>query len=412
MHIFVFIVFTLLGIGRNLPYQSIYFFGLGLGDLLFCALTLVLLLRSESRKCLFAMVGTLKVPIQAMLVLAACATASLSFNSFVFGVEARDLFEILKYLYLLVVMVVTGQCTQSRRIAPIVGFVFGVLISGLVALMNPMNPDVLGTPQIFNPNVIGNVLAVSIVFCSFLILAGFPLVGSGLAFAAFIIALFTFSKGTWLMSLLGLGACVMALISSSAVKAKAAMRWGRYGAVVLLGVLIYMANFYGDVIFLVIEAKINATEFGATAAEGGSFSARAGLMLSAFRMFLMNPLFGVGISNFEHVNHLLEGELGGFYYDDDNPNSAWFYVLGCMGLFSFIMFSLVFYWFLRSLRNAPISNAKIGLLYMLCVGLVFFIGGNVQLEMLTAYYYWVALGVVAAWRSTAINRMMVARIRY
>ena len=115
-------------------------------------------------------------------------------------------------------------------------------------------------------------------------------------------------------------------------------------------------------------------------------------------MFVSNPLLGVGISNFESVNASLAETLGNSYYDDDNPNSAWFYVLACMGLPAFACFGLLFWWFLRSVTVAPAIQGQRRAAYVLLVGLAYFIGGNVQVEMLTAYYYWVALGVTAAWR--------------
>jgi hypothetical protein len=394
---FVFLVFVLMGVGRNLPFDGLYYYGLGLGDFLFCSLISLLLINRASGQALLRECMVLRVPIQAISYLSIVAMVSLVFNAPIYGVEEKDVFEILKYSYLAAVMVVTSYCTRVFGVVPVVGFVLGVIASGLIAFFNPMNPDVLGTPQIFNPNVIGNILSVAIIFCSFVILGGYPALGGLLAICSAGIAFFTFSKGTWLMSSLAVIACYLALFSLDNRKGDRVLQYGKYISYFLFACLLYGAYAFWDVVSLVVQVKLKATDFDASAAEGGSFSARMGLMLSAIHMFLMNPLLGVGISNFEHVNRMLEADLGSWYYNDDNPNSAWFYVLGCMGLPGFLLFGWIFYWFLARVYTISLRHRKVGFLYTGCVMLVFLIGGNVQVEMLTAYYYWVALGIVVVW---------------
>lgn len=399
MKFFVFLVFVLLGIGRNLPFQELYFYGLGVADFLLFFLFLFFLLIPKSCHALLYEFRVLSIPIVATYGISALAMTSLAFNASIFGIDGKDIFEIFKYFYLLIVMVVTSYCTRWMGIIPALGFVLGAIVTGVIAMLNPMNPNVYGTLQIFNPNVIGNVLSVAIIFCSFIVLAGYPLRGGLLAIFAAILAFFTFSKASWLMSIFGLIACYLALTNLKNSNSNLALKYGKYLTYLTFVGLLYTVYAYWDVISLIVNAKIVATDFEASAVEGGSFSARVGLMLSAFHMFLINPVLGVGISNFEHVNYLLQGDLGDAYYNDDNANSAWFYILGCMGLPAFILFTYVFYWFLRRVYRFPFSSSKIRHLYVMCVAVVFLIGGNVQLEMLTAYYYWVALGLVVAWKT-------------
>ncbi|MEO6023949.1 MAG: O-antigen ligase family protein [Burkholderiales bacterium] len=390
----VFLAYFLLGIGRNLPYQKIYFFGLGIADCIFCVLTFLLLTNQKAREGLIREARGLRIPIEATVGLSFLAILSMAFNLSIYGANVRDVFEVLRYFYLIVIMIVTAHFCRVTPIAPVLGFIVGVLISGTVAILNPMNPDVLGTPQIFNPNVIGNCLAVAIAFCSFVIIQGYPAMGGIFAVAAAVFAFFTFSKGTWLMTASSLTACQLALASLDGRNTNR-IRYGRYVAYSLVVGLLYVTYQNWDLVKSVIEAKMKATEFHASAAEGGSVSARMGLILSAIYMFLINPLFGVGISNFEYVNNLLQEQLGNAYYDDDNPNSAWFYVLGCMGLPAFFLFSRIFYWFLKRIYRLSPGSLKTRFLYTTCIGTTFFIGGNVQLEMLKAYYYWIALGAIS-----------------
>lgn len=396
MKALVFMVFLLLGIGQNLPFQQFYVLGIGMADVAFAFLLFLLLVNDKSRVSLKGETLSFLTPIKAIALMSGLALISMGFNEFQFGAQPKDLFEIVKYLYHLAIMVVTSYCIKRVGVAPVTGFVVGVLITGILALLNPMNPDVLGTPQIFNPNVIGNVLSVAIVFCSFIIMAGYPVIAGVLALGAATIGFFTFSKGTWLMLLSGLLACYLALKSLDHRSAGAALKYGKYLAYAIFASFLYMVYANWETVSIIFQAKIAATEFNASAAEGGSLSARAGLILAALHMFVMNPLLGVGISNYEHVNRLLQEELGSAYYDDDNPNSAWFYVLGCMGFPAAALFTIVFYWFMRRIYHIPLISRKNRIIYTLCIGTIFLIGGNVQLEMLTAYYYWVAIGIAVA----------------
>lgn len=401
MRAFIAVLFTLLGVGRNLPSEAMYFHGLGVPDLLLVGFVLYLGLSASTKRALRAEAHVMHEPLIAMYGLGLLALVSLAFNAPIFGIAGNDLLEIAKYYYLMLVAVVTAYCTRRAGVVPAFGFALGVVISGIVALLNPMNPDVLGTPQIYNPNVIGNALSVAVVLCSMAILQGYSVSGAVLAVVAAIIAFFTFSKGTWLMATLGLLACYFALRGTGQHASGRLLKAGKYVACLLFVGLFYVVYRYWDVISVVVETKIAVTEFQSTAAEGGSFSARYGLILSAIRMFLMNPLLGVGISNYEVVNRMLRSDLGNDFYDDDNPNSALFYVLGCMGLPAFLLFVFVFHWFVKRLNMMARSLSRVHLPYAACVAAVFFIGASVQLEMLTAYYFWVALGVVAVWGGAA-----------
>ena len=377
----------------------LYVAGVGLPDLLLISLILWLLLSHRGLVELKQEVGLLQNIFVAVSLLGVFAILSLAFNVFIYQAETRDIFEIFKYYYQLIVMLAACHFTRKTGPFPAVGFVVGTLITGVVALLNPMNPDVLGVPQIFNPNVIGNVLAISIVMCSLVILHGRPVLGVLLAVPAAVIGFFTFSKGTWLMCTFSVLACYLALSALHATHVAQTLRWGRYVSFAILAGLVYGVYEFSEVMWMIIEAKIVATDFEASAADGGSVSARWGLIVSSIHMFLMNPLLGIGVSNFEFVNRMLESELGDAFYDDDNPNSAWFYVLGCMGLPAFTCFAWIFFICIKFLNGVPINSVKVRATYVGLVGLVIIIGGNVQLEMLTAYYYWVLLGVLAALQS-------------
>lgn len=393
----IFLIFLLLGIGRNLPNEMLYVGGVGFPELCALMLALWLLKNRESEALLLQEIVPLRDVIIAIVLLSVFSMMSMALNAFIYGASVRDVFEICKYFYNILLMLISAYCTRKYGPLPAIGFVVGVLATGIVALLNPMNPDVMemGAPQIFNPNVIGNALSVSIVLCSLIMLNGNLRLGSMMAISAASIAFFTFSKGTWIMSTLAVLACCIVLATTNRVSSRKISSSEKFISLFTILGLFFIAYYFRELIFNVVEAKIIATEFGASAAEGGSFAARWGMITAAFKMFMMNPLLGVGISNFEHVNHILAPELGDAFYDDDNPNSAWFYVLGCMGLPAFVCFLWIFFTCIRLFDQVPIRFASARIMYVILVTLVLFIGGNVQLEMLTATYYWVLLGILA-----------------
>lgn len=402
MPLSVFLLFFLLGIGRNLPSGNFYFFGLGVADLGVLLMAFFFILDGRKRSQLRYEFVLLRTPILLMSLLSFFALFSMSVNSFRYGAQWRDFFEIAKYFYLLFIMVFASHLSRHYGIAPAAGFSVGILVSGVVAILNPMNPDVWGTPQMFNPNVIGNVLAVAVFIASLIILKKSQIIGSMIAVSAAVLGFFTFSKGTWLMVIFGLVACLIAISSLTPGKNhQFATRLGKVFSYSILIFLTYVIYEYWELISLVVEAKIYATDFEASAAEGGSFSARVGLILSATKMFIMNPIVGVGISNYEYMNRLMQPELGEAFYDDDNPNSAFFYVLSCMGLPAFVLYVGVFVWFLNRISCFYHLSGYKKNFYILISFFIFLVGGNVQLEMLTAYYYWVVIGIVNSYPAVA-----------
>lgn len=398
----VFLLFFFLGIGRNLPSNNLYFFGLGVADLSVLLVAIFNILDEKKRSQLKYEFSLLRTPILLMSLLSFFALLSMSVNSFRYGAQWRDFFEIAKYFYLLFIMVFTSHLSHQYGVLPAAGFSVGIIVSGVVAILNPMNPDVWGAPQMHNPNVIGNVLAVAVFISSLIVLKKSQIVGSIIAVFAATLGFFTFSKGTWLMVVFGLVACLIAISSSApGKKHQFTARLGKFFSYSILIFLVGIVYEYWELISLVVEAKIYATDFDASAAEGGSFSARVGLIVSAIKMFIMNPFVGVGISNYEYMNRLMQPELGEAFYDDDNPNSAFFYVLSCMGLPAFILYVGVFVWFLSRVSCLyQLAGYKKNFYVLICF-FIFMIGGNVQVEMLTAYYYWVVIGIVNAYSSMA-----------
>lgn len=397
----LFIVYVLVGLGRNTPGEWSYYLGIGFVDVLMVLIFVFAVKFDRDKLCdIISKAKPIWMPIGIMLIFAG---SSAVINIMTFGISFNDVFEVFKILFLMIFMLVTTYLYLKAREFIIFGFLLGVILSGIIALLNPMNPDVLGTPQMFNPNVIGNVLASSIVISSIIILNGRLNVGLLIALCLMILSVFTFSKGTWLMAAFAM-AClfvsILMLFKSSCVRFNIYLK---AGMTIMLGIFIVIVVTNWDILILLVRAKIEATEFQATAAEGGSFSARLGLIWSSLRMSLLNPLFGVGISNFEIVNTNQKEILGSFFYYDDNPNNVFAYIVACMGWPALFLFLVALNGFYKAVSGFLSRFKALSSWYKFFAMIVFILGGMVQIEMLKAYYFWFACGLYIGLSETSKN---------
>ncbi len=399
-------LFLLFGVGKNLPGELLYWQGIGLPDLVFLFLTLLTISDSKSSSSLKVVIQQTAPLVNAVLLMALLAAISQYVNIFSYGVKLRDFLEISKYLFCLSITLMTACWADQFGFWIAKSFSVGVLFSGFVAYLNPLNMDAGGIVQIYNPNVIGNLIAVSLVLGSIeamhvACLSNFILMSAGTCLSAF-----TFSKGTWLMVLFSNIAWIIAIINLryiqsgcreiGSIKNKLVKYYPIIIIILMISGVYFLLRFYGETIQLVFEAKQNNTQILSSAQEGGTVAARLGLILSALRIFSLNPIFGVGISNFEAANQAEAQFLGEFYYDDDNPNSAFFYVLSCMGIGAFICFVYIFKWSILAVRKTVLNcKMRVGSrTFLFLISITLFLGGNVQVEMLTSYYFWIVLGIL------------------
>jgi O-antigen ligase len=138
-----------------------------------------------------------------------------------------------------------------------------------------------------------------------------------------------------------------------------------------------------------INAKIDASGFDGSAASGSSVGARVGLAYSGLLMFLENPIFGIGIGNFEIVNDTLKSTLGNMYYKDDNANSLFFHYLGTTGILGLSAVMLLIFEYFKLLT----SSAKSKSIYLLMLIFVL-ISINFQREIFTTNTMYLLMGVL------------------
>jgi hypothetical protein len=171
-----------------------------------------------------------------------------------------------------------------------------------------------------------------------------------------------------------------------------------------------VANRNADHIRKILEFKLATTQIDDSAVDGGTLAQRWGFVLSSKMMLMSNPVFGVGMSNYEQVNEALKSDLGGYYWESDNPHSAWLYLLACMGIPAFLLYIAFFVLVFQALRRAVKLTGVFRQIYLFSVITMFVLSGAVMLQLVAGYFFWVFAGVVFAHsRVVAVARWTPAR---
>lgn len=391
------------GIGQNLPYSQFYLAGIGPGDLLFLAFLLFTAVYPPARSGFFQSIIRLRRYFYLVVVFVGFTLTSSTVNAFIWGFEGKDLVEIFRpFYYFLIVAYVAAYTKRNGPDKIILAFLTGILVSAIVAYLNPSNDNVVGFSVLWNPNVIGNMLAIGMVLASLLILNGRLLSALPFVAAFLVLAVFTYSKGTWLMSFLALTACLIAALGLGAKRPA----WMSNKFVFIAGVagLLVLAVQYYDALYGLVSFKLQTTQFGDTAVEGGTLAARYGFVIASLQLAIENPVFGVGISNFQPAYDSLRDMLGANYWETDNPHSAWLYVLATGGFPALALaVLLVLYPIHRLAADLTLSSGK-KILYVGCVTAVFIISGAVLLHLVTQYFLWFFTGlIVGRWNNGEVR---------
>ncbi len=359
----VFLFFLL--IGRNLPFEYIFFSGLGPWDL-FAICLFPFLNYSVIPKKIIVCIG--------VFFIAAAIGILLNIN---IGSRYNDIFEILRLFYcieLIALGYLFAKYLNNNIIKDILFFSATVVF--IFAYFNPLNPDVLGFVQIWNPNVVGNYL----IHCIILILVLDRELNKKTllyCFLLLIFSFFTYSKATWLMIIL-ISISVFIVVN----------RFQKLIFLIVLISFIYLNPELISAINILFDAKIDASGIGSSAAAGSTIGARIGLAYSGFLMFLENPIFGVGIGNFENVNDRLMSTLGNMYYRDDNANSLFFHYLGTTGIIGIASIVLLIIEYFK-LLTSNVNSRTIYFLVLIFIG----ISINFQRELFTTNTMYLFIGL-------------------
>ncbi|MDG1245039.1 MAG: O-antigen ligase family protein [Polaribacter sp.] len=356
----------LLLIGRNLPFENLYISGLGPWDLF--------------AMCLFPFLDYKIIPKKILIYLFVffmSATIGMLFSIHI-GIRINDIFEILRLFYsfeLIALGVLFGKYLNNNNIIDVLFFSSACVF--VFAYLNPMNPDVLGFVQIWNPNVIGNYFT----HCIILILVLSEKLNKKIIIFCLLLSVFsffTYSKASWILIFL--------------IFISIFININKFQKFIFLIVFVLLIKYNIESISAIntlINAKIDASGFDGSAASGSSVGARVGLAYSGLLMFLENPIFGIGIGNFEIVNDTLKSTLGNMYYKDDNANSLFFHYLGTTGILGLSAVMLLIFEYFKLLT----SSAKSKSIYLLMLIFVL-ISINFQREIFTTNTMYLLMGVL------------------
>ncbi len=405
MRTVVWLIAMFWGIGQNLPFEQLYVHGINPGDFIFLGLLSVQLTHPESRVEFITEAERLWSLFLLIAVFVTLTAISSAVNVHTWGLYGNDIVEMLRPLYYFLLVVFVSVNTRRYGISLVVAFLSGILVSGIVAYLMPSNPDMLGFVVLWNPNVVGNMLAFGALLASLLIFEGRIAAASLFLFAFLLLSVFTYSKGTWLMVILGLIAFVIALHEHSGGQVR---RVGKRILVAGILGLILLGAAYFDELYELVRFKIATTQIDDSAVEGSTTAARWGFVKASLLLVLENPVFGVGISNYESAYDSLEHVLGNDYWPTDNPHSAWLYILACIGIPALFVFLGIVVRVLAEFNTRIPLNGRSRLFYIGLFTMVLFLSGSVVLHVLTQYFFWFFAGIVSGWQPSGRDARLFA----
>jgi hypothetical protein len=358
------------------------------------ALNFLFLLDFKTKNVVISMSKVEKIQAFLILIFSSLLIISTSINSFRFETSLADILPAIRFIYFIMIIHVIRKYTERFGVSFLInGFIIGVLSLFLQGFVES-HSKTSGLPILWNPNVIGAIIGLGIFFCSTSLIFGknlsFPLFASFILCAA---SLLTWSKGTWIMSGLGL---VLVIISSFHpwFQKKGNIRKKNFTIVfiaILLFTTIYFFMINYGTIKAIIDAKLSSTK------NIGSVDMRFNLILASIQAGIQNPIFGLGFRNFYQAQNCSTG-LNSILMDPSwNAHNAFFQILATGGIFAFFTLITIFLFPFMVLRRIYLRQIGggiwVNLILFLSFG-VWFIYGSVQLQLIAQPPFWFFCGIV------------------
>lgn len=264
-----------------------------------------------------------------------------------------------------------------------VGYVVGVVLISLLAWFRSPDPGFfMGFPVLYDPNVVGNFIGYAFICLGFCCMHTKALVKQSMLAVLFFFAIFTFSKASWLLALIGLylnGLFVsrITIILVSLVLTVVGFSLVEWGVV---------AKAVSDA----IEMKIASSVGNGTT--GGTAFMRLGFFLTSIYSLFDYP-FGVGLKNFEALNRSYSQRLGELYFDSQSPHTAVGFFAVQAGWIGMALFAVIYYNVIKALfclYGSPSTPVKLSLIAMVTVSVFF------QIEFITQPFIYLVLAAAAA----------------
>lgn len=388
------------GVGTNFAGDWYYpISGIGILDMLLALHFLLLLLLNYQG---FALQALRKETIfLASLIFALITWLLLSvLANITYGFETRDVLAILRLLYFIIIIVMVSRHVEHfGYIHVILGYLLGVatIFSQDYFNIPAENAVFFGIPVLSNPNVVGVALGLAVYFCSLGVIADkaklfFPL---ALIFSA--LSITTFSKGSWLLVILGLIANLLALKlikkdrggyseNKNVVKKYIVL------FLIAIGAIYYL---YGEIIISLINFKLDSTE------DVGSFQIRTNLLLVAAYAAIENPFFGLGYGNFYNVQILYPGIPIPPLLREDNAHNVFGQIAATGGIPALILLIAIIAFtglrLRRAMRNHCGGSSLRRSAYLLVSLTIVILFGSVQLQLIAQPVFWFFSALVIGW---------------
>lgn len=333
-------------------------------------------------------------------------------NMFRFETCFADLLPAFRLIYFIVLIHVIRKYAERFGVVFLInGFIVGV-VSVFWQSFVESQTVLCGVPILWNPNVIGAIIALGIFFSAMSLSFGqnlfFPLFASFVFFGG---SLMTWSKGTWLMSITGLLIVILSLFCcrfrQNANMKKIVFRRVAIGAFLLAIIYVFMSNY--ETVKTIFDAKISSTR------NIQSVDMRFNLILASIFAGVHNPIFGLGFRNFYQAQNY-STELSLPLMDSSwNAHNVFFQILATGGIPAFLILIALFLFPFIVLRRLYLRQIGGGvgssLILLLSLG-VWFICGSVQLQLIAQPPFWFFCGLifgVHAWRCPLVKTTHVAR---
>jgi O-antigen ligase len=367
---------------------------MGVGDFTFAMLAgLMITTSADFRRYFVEFVGRARVFTALMLTLCALGVISSFTNSVVRDINVGDIIEVARPAYYLFVAITASffvRLGYAREIAFL--FAFGIIAAGVDNMYMVLTGGIellASVLQLYNRNVVGNLLAIALVYLAIAFHHGIQFRSAVLVIVAMVLVLFSFSKGAWVMGLIGLGCFAASYLRT--VKARKLGRATRVLVrVAVIGTLL-LAAFNVDLITKTIQFKIDQS-FSENQSQS-TVALRVGHMYSSLEIASRNPLLGVGVTNFEAENNKNEYWLNDVFLVNDNPHNGFFYVLSCMGIPALLVFLALVMFPVALLPRALGLTGALRQLFAASLLLILLVSGNFMLHLLSHYFLWLLSGL-------------------
>lgn len=369
---------------------------LNYGDITFAMLAGLMMTTSPSfRSYLLHFVDRYRAFTLLMILLTALGVMSAFTNAIPRSLAFSDIFEVLRPgVYLFIAMTVSYFTRMGYVRVVVLCLPLGIIGASVDNMYRVLTGDEAAIAEILrplNPNVVGNMVSIALVYLAIAFAVGAQFRATLLMFLGMLLIAFSYSKGAWLMGLIGLGCFAGPYLHAARARVLGwRTRWLVLSSLLAAMVVIALNT---ELISRMIEMKLAQSFTSEVNQSQSTVALRVGHMYSSLEIVSRNPVFGVGVTNWEKENDNNAYWLNDIYLWNDNPHNGFFYVLSGMGIPALFVFLALTIFPVTLLPKALGLRGLRRFVFASCLLLILLICGNVMLQLLSHYFLWVLCGI-------------------